>query len=517
MAGENEEFEFRLRAEKERTANYASFPRPLDALDNPNMATEGQSFGTNFLSGAGKALTDFGRGVGQIINKVPQSEIDDAAKRDAPLMKTGGGFSGNVAGNVAAMLPTMLIPGANSIGGGAAIGSVMGALQPTETGQSRGQNAFLGGLGGGLGNAASKVASSVINPNTSAEVKALMQQGVTPTPGQIMGGRLQSLEDRLTSVPVLGDAISSARTKGLDEFQRAAYARALAPIGATPSGEIGREGVKSVRETLNNAYEKLLPNVSFKADPQISSDITNLQGMISNVGKPQAERFNSIINWMQTKITPQGNMNGATMKEVESELSRLARGYKGDPSFSERQLGSAIEELRTALRENLARNNPAHAEELQKINTGWANYTRLRDAASRVGSEEGKFSPSALASAVRGGDKTVGKRAFSEGDALLQDLSDAGKKVLSNKYPDSGTAGRALLGMAVNPAQWPALATGAAASTVASLPYLPGGRQITAAMLARRPEIAAQLAEALRNTGPQIGMAGSAAMLGQNK
>ena len=97
----------------------------------------------------------------------------------------------------------------------------------------------------------------------------------------------------------------------------------------------------------------------------------------------------------------------------------------------------------------------------------------------------------------------------------MQDLSDSGGKVLASKYPDSGTAGRALLGMA--------FAGGGAAispstlipAAVGSLPYLPGGRQVTAAMLARRPEFARQLAEAIRGTAPQIGMAGSALGLEQ--
>lgn len=39
-------------------------------------------------------------------------------------------------------------------------------------------------------------------------------------------------------------------------------------------------------------------------------------------------------------------------------------------------------------------------------------------------------------------DRSKDKRAFSEGDALMQDLTAAGKAVLPSKVPDSGTAGR---------------------------------------------------------------------------
>jgi len=504
-------------ATQEQVLAYAKsqFNTPTDALDNPNMATEGQSFGQNALAGAGKAFTDLGRGLGQFVGAVPQSEIDESAARDKPLMKTGGGVTGNILGNVAAMLPSGLIPGAGTIAGGGAIGGVMGALQPVESKDSRSGNIMAGLLGGAAGSALTKGVSKALSPNTSEQAKLLLREGITPTPGQLMGGRAQVWEDKLTSLPGLGDAIASARGKGLNEFQRAAYARALAPIGEKPSGELGREGVANARNALSDAYERLLPKVTFKADQQVSDDLTRIRGMVANIGEPEAKQFNSILSWMQNKITPSGLMNGESLKEVESELSRLARGYRGDPSFDKRQLGAAIDEVNTAIRQNLARVNPDHADELKAINTGWANYSRLRDAASRQGAVNGEFTPSQLAAAIRSQDKTVGKRAYSEGSALMQDLSDAGKNVLASKYPDSGTTGRALAGMLVNPLMWPKLATGVAGAGVASLPYLPGGRQATAAMMAKRPDIARKMASLLRETSPQIGMAGAAGMIGQ--
>ena len=71
----------------------------------------------------------------------------------------------------------------------------------------------------------------MISPQTSKEVKTLMDQGVTPTAGQILGGRLQSVEDRLMSVPLLGDAITTGRKRASEELNRAAYARALTGTG----------------------------------------------------------------------------------------------------------------------------------------------------------------------------------------------------------------------------------------------------------------------------------------------
>lgn len=337
-----------------------------------------------------------------------------------------------------------------------------------------------------------------------------MSEGITPTPGQILGGRWQVFEDKLTSVPILGDAIASARGKGIDELNTAAYKRVLAPIGGTVPTTVGREAVADVRQQVSNAYETLLPKVQFKADPQFSSDLQTLRSMADNLPSEQTARFEKILRTQVIgKMTPQGSMDGQTLKGIESQLGELSSGLKRDAMFDNQQLGNAIGEIQAAIRSNLERANPQYAADLKAANTSWANYVRLRDAASRQGADEGKFTPSQLSAAVLRQDKSKGKRAFSEGTALMQDLSDPAKNVLAPKYPDSGTAGRAIAGLATG-----ALATGGAAvaptvglpgiaaSIIAIAPYLPGGRQAAAALLAKRPDLAQPIAEKIRELSP---------------
>jgi hypothetical protein len=158
-------------------------------------------------------------------------------------------------------------------------------------------------------------------------------------------------------------------------------------------------------------------------------------------------------------------------------------------------------------RSGLERSNPNYAQELGDINKAYANYARLRDAGSRQGSLEGKITPAQLGAAVRNQDRTVGKRAYSEGSALMQDLSDAGKQSLSSQYPDSGTTGRLLAGLLTGGAAAGAATVSPVAVGVAglsTLPYLPGGRQAMAALLARRPELAKPVADAVRKYSPAL-------------
>jgi hypothetical protein len=219
--------------------------------------------------------------------------------------------------------------------------------------------------------------------------------------------------------------------------------------------------------------------------------------MAATLPDVEARQFENVIRQKVVgKLTPQGLASGETVKAIESELGQLARGYKGDPSFDKRQLADAIAEVQNAIRQTLQRANPAHARELADINTGYANYARIRNAGARAGNQEGGFTPAGLAAGVRAMDRSVAKGDYGRGRAFMQDLSDAGVNVLGSKYPDSGSIGRLLMGAGT-------IGSGAVnlgipgALGVASLPYLPGGRQLMAALLARRPALAEPIANSV--------------------
>jgi hypothetical protein len=104
-----------------------------------------------FVAGYGSAVPRLARGIGQRLGINSQAEVDEANKLDQPLMETGAGMAGNIAGNVGAAVPTAFVPGANTIAGAAAIGGVLGAAQPTTTGESALKNGLIGGAAGPAG------------------------------------------------------------------------------------------------------------------------------------------------------------------------------------------------------------------------------------------------------------------------------------------------------------------------------------------------------------------------------
>lgn len=436
-------------------------------------------------SAAGESGIDGYRSIGNIINPA----------NIALGYMTGGAAPASMAGRVLA-------------GGAMGVGS--GALAPVTEGDFSSEKLKQVSVGGGVGAALPFVgaaASRVISPKVSDSVKQLLDNKITPTAGQILGGGWQKLEDKLTSVPLLGDAISSARSKSLNEFNRAAYAKALAPIGGTVPKEAGRDAVASIRTQLGEKYDQLLPKLVFKPDQQFSDEFQSLQAMAKNLAPQEAKKFESILNEHLSKVSPNGGMEGETFKILEGALNRDAKRFSSSLDPYQQELGDSLRQALQVFRDGLARSNPAHAKELADINQGYANYVRIRDAASRQGSADGKFTPAQLSAAVRAQDKTVGKRAFSEGDALMQDLSDAGKASLSSQYPDSGTAGRLLAsaltgGAAAGAATVNPLSVALAGLT--TIPYLPGGRNFVASLLAKRPDAAKPIADAVRQYSPAI-------------
>lgn len=456
----------------------------------------------------------------QDINRKNEAEYQAARKGPLTLSDLVAGqkepsfdaarFVGNIASpaNLAIALraatPATL---AGKMSQGAKFGAVGGALSDTDVNAEdywtqKAKDAAIGAAIGGAIPAVVSGVSRVIRPQTNPQVQALMKEGVTPTPGQILGGNFAKAEEKLQSVPLIGDAISSARSKATEEFNKATLNRALKPIKET-SSKVGREGVEEVEKKIGAVYDKLLPKMTFQADNQFTQEIGQLNKMAQSLGEKEAAKFQSIMSDTFGRINQNGAMTGETLKIVQSKLSSEARRFGSSPDPYQQELGDALKEAGRILRDSLPRTNPQFADELSKANQAWANYTRIRQAASSTatGAREGIFTPAQLAQAVRMGDKTVGKGASAKGQALMQDLAEQGTQVLGSKVPDSGTAGRMAYMLGGGAAAMnPSILIGAAGAA----PYLGPMRQGTAALLTKRPAQAEELARLLRLSSPAL-------------
>jgi hypothetical protein len=197
-----------------------------------------------FRAGMGKAMVDAGRGIGQAVGLVSREDVAESRKRDAALMNTGAGMAGDVVGNIAMLAPTAMIPGAATIRGGAAIGALTGALQPsTSTTETIGNTAF-GGVAGAVVPAATRalqagrsaaepfyeagqqrIVGRALNRAAGADAQAVAQRlrdASTPFTGPSPGIPRTVMGEYVPgSVPTVGQA---AQNPGVAALERAAVA-----------------------------------------------------------------------------------------------------------------------------------------------------------------------------------------------------------------------------------------------------------------------------------------------------
>lgn len=334
-------------------------------------------------------------------------------------------------------------------------------VKQSATGAATGK--ILSSLGG--------AALDLVNPQLQKGAKALQEAGITLTPGQALGGMLKTIEDKMTSVPVLGTAITNARNQGIEDLNKAAYQRVIDPlkavgIKAEVPTEVGREGVEAVTNAVKGAYNDLVPKLTLTADSQLMGELGSLrQAAAAGLPQSQANEFNRIMsNVVDSNLTPNGSSSGKFLQGMLSKLKSQASGYQSSSDFNQRQLGDALATAAKSVDDALLRSNPQYAKQLSGINEAFANLARVQTAAQSAGAVNGVFSPAQLAAAVRGADQTVRNNATAQGKALMQDLSDPAKAILPSGIPDSGTAGR------LNATSIPGL-IGGAIGAVPSLAY----------------------------------------------
>jgi len=528
---EQEEFEFRLRAEREAQAPQMQQPESktrLQGQDALKQTLDDAGWMERNLAGMGSAAAKTYYGGKQLLKGGTLSPEDQQAVKDWNTIESEAPI-GAIAGNIA----TMVLPGAgmskvpalagvgrtilnpNTLGKAAAVGAGYLGLQPTEEQgikglQQRSMEALKGAGGAALGYGVAKGAGRLLNPSVSPEVSMLQKAGITPTPGQIIGGPAKKAEEAARSVPIFGDMITRAQRKGIEQFNRAAINRSLNPVGKSiaPSAPVGYGAVDDAYKAISQSYDDLLPKLKISADAPFMAELNSLKTMAQNMNPAQAQQFNAIVkNEIEGKFTSSGLMSGETMKHVESKLGQLARNYSRDADYDKQLLGDALQEAQSVVRKMVERNNPKYAGKLAKVNEAYANLLRVENAASRQGAKEGVFTPSQLEAASRALDSSLRKRASSHGKALMQDLATAGDTVLSQKLPNSGTADRLFYGAGglasgfINPAIPAGLVGGGAL-------YTQPAQNALAALLTKRPELLRQAGGRLSDLAPYSALTG---------
>lgn len=389
----------------------------------------------------------------------PEAMNQMIAEREHKIKEAGLPIEGRIAGNILSPV-NKIIPGAGvsgkagvaaKIGGGVISGGTSAALAPTSgEGDYWSQKAAQVGTGATLGGALGVASSAIAGLRPSKNAQKLLNEGIELTPGQIAGKTARSIEEKSKIVPIAGEQIANAENRAIQSFNRATINKALKPIGAQVS-EIGNDGIAAGQKALSEAYDRVLPNVILKADKILQADLTNvLKKSAQASGLPQTQR-EQLQKFLTDRVLGRlqeqgGTLPGDVFKQVDSEIGQFAAQYKSSADAGQRAMANLAGDIGDVLKDTLARQNPAHAKELNNINKAYAMFVRVENAAGRRAGSEGVFSPGDLMAAVKSTDRSVRKRAFAAGRAQMQGWATTANSVLPNRVPDSGTAGRSAVG-----------------------------------------------------------------------
>lgn len=448
-----------------------------------------------------------------IANEIARKEAEYESRRNA-AGQTGVDW-GRVGGNLLSPvnIATSAVAAPLSIPARLGIAGLQGALsQPLEStdnfAEQKARQAGLGVVGGGLGEVAGRTLGRVVSPAASRnpDVQKLMEEGVTPTLGHLLGPKATTFERALHVTPILGTAINRAEHRTFEDFNRAVANRVLRNVGETVPKDVkvGTDLFAHVDDVLKSKYEQVLPKLKAGIDQPFQADLGNLNSLTRKLAPEQRSVFDTVIkDDVIDKFTSAGMASGQTLKEIESVLGKEARDYMRSADMKDRKLGTAFREAQAIVRDLIERQNPQYAKELKNINSGWAALTRMENATASSGAAKagGVFTPEEYMTAVRNMDSSLRKRAVARGEALDQDFAQAAQRVLARDrqglISPMRLAGAAGMGGAyvTNPG---VLGT----EVAATLPYSPLGQKVVATALGRRPQFAEGVRNAIKSATP---------------
>jgi hypothetical protein len=493
---------------------------PYDALRQLKAKTE------PFVLSAGGLLPNK---YAEFAKQEGEQVMRDVQAQEQEYKQAGGGdlSAGRMLGNI--VNPLNMIPGAAIARGVTAAGPLMragmigatGGLMSPATSEDipfAAEKAIQVGAGTALGPIVEK-AAGVVAPRITEAAQTLREAGVKNlTPGQAYGGFLQRIEQGLSSIPWIGDFVSGAQRRNIQDFDRAVYDKVLGNINKkVPSNLNGQDAFKFADDQISDAYNTLVPKLSLPQtvivgrteqgglqtlDDQINSIVSAYK---QDLPEKTPDYVSNIINNYYTKKIAKGDMSGKDLKALESTISKEINKYYRSSEGTQKEAGNTFLKIQGALRDAIETANPEYRGELQPINRAFGELQIIKKAASSTAAEEGVFSPKQLQTAVKASDPTRGSQ-VARGEARLQELAEAGVSALGSKVPDSGTAYRGMLGaglltaggtFAVDPVVGALLGGGGAMYSKPLQPAL-------SAIFTKRPELIERYGQQIRGMSPVL-------------
>lgn len=432
---------------------------PQQPQANP---TDGMSTGDKLAAGVGKAFVDTGRGAMQAqselgdsarnaslaaeglpTNSAPSAQtqsittnVAESRKLDKALMATNAGQAGELLGH---MVIAASIPG--GVGAQVLSGAAQGALTPTAGGESRAANAAVGGglAGAGMlaGKLLGKIVGGVIQPfknemlaSQNAAVDTLSSAGVPMSLAQQSGDKLaQTMSNIVGDNPLVGSS--------LNQTQQTAFTKAVLKTLGVQSDTADAKVLLGIRTQIGGTLDKMGQKYPIPMDDVLLNKLANIEAAADSELGPEAmsvvrKQTNNIIDHA---AAGEGTIAGQAFANARSSLTRI----QGQNDVAGHWAGEIHDALTDALQRNAS---PEDVQAIQHARTSWRILKNIE--MPNVVQADDQINPSALYSALNRA-KNTNAMLYGQGDASLQsvmDLGAAGKMILKNSTPNSGTPAR---------------------------------------------------------------------------
>lgn len=440
----------------------SAMPAKVDwALELEKQKAQEMGPGERFFMSMGQPVADIVRSGRRVLSKAGIGNYTEQdAKRDkeleSPYINQGGRLAGDVLLNIALPTPdskSRLVRTLAQLGTGAAYGA---ATTPEDMsgGAAGGTFGTLAGMG------VNRVVGGAIKPLISKDAEALMAQGIQPTIGQAIGGTVNTAEQKLKSLPLVGDVIRGARNRSVNEFNEKAIQTAVP--GASGFGD---EALTAAREALGKQYDDVLGKL-----PSIQLDKQSvLQSATQAVGDPalaltdKSKKF--VMDYVRNNLLNRtGNLDGQTAKRIESDFAKAVARKASSSDAEDRAIADAMRNVQQQWRQSLTQAaetvSPGSGTALREADASWRAFIPVDRAASYRGNQNvaanevaGRFTPNALRRSIEASDQTQfnnATRAMRGGNSpfeRLNTLTRQAEGVLGDSVPDSGTATRMMWGL----------------------------------------------------------------------
>lgn len=385
------------------------------------------SFGENALAGIGRSMVHTGRGIGQALGMVSDEDIAEANRLDQPLMETAGGQVGNVLGSMAQMpLPITSIPRAM------AAGAAFSGLQPGSP-DERAQEAVTGGLMGAGGQLIGDVIGRAVHPVRGQQPAAglLASEGVPLSAADQTGSRaLHAFEGTVGQMPG-----AAGRHQSFREGQQAAFNRAALSRAGVDADVASEQVIDQAYNTFSTQYKRLIGDTPIDMGDDWLESIVQIDELHKQL--PPSLRSTKVGSLLDDMLDMgSSNATGRELQQTRSALSEMERTLKqsGKKPALRRTLNRVIQSMDDTVENSLP---SKQADELRALRRNYANLKQIEP----VIDEFGNISPARLNNKLKTRDKT----GYARGTGDLTALAKAGKQVLPEKLPQSGTAERQLI------------------------------------------------------------------------